>query len=251
MNGKREKLELIAMDGYPLRQTRKVDTILLPPGGRAEFIVEAAASGGFGQLWTEEFDTGPAGNQEFTQVLAEIAIHQPKLPKRPGFAEKPAKEPAKEPATPMNFDGMELLKPTAERKIFFSEELGGTNVPTKFFVTVEGQEQKSFDMNEKPVITTHVGAVEDWTIENRTLEVHDFHIHQIHFQLLEVDDKPVADPVMLDSITIPYWDGKSPYHRVKVRMDFRNPNVAGTSLFHCHILLHEDFGMMHKILIER
>jgi FtsP/CotA-like multicopper oxidase with cupredoxin domain len=36
---------------------------------------------------------------------------------------------------------------------------------------------------------------------------------------------------------------------VKVRMDFRDPTIAGTFVFHCHILLHEDMGMMHKILV--
>ena len=38
-------------------------------------------------------------------------------------------------------------------------------------------------------------------------------------------------------------------HSVKVRMDFRDPTIAGTFVFHCHILLHEDLGMMHKILV--
>jgi FtsP/CotA-like multicopper oxidase with cupredoxin domain len=33
-------------------------------------------------------------------------------------------------------------------------------------------------------------------------------------------------------------------------MDFSDPNTEGTYLFHCHILLHEDLGMMHKILVQ-
>ena len=107
-----------------------------------------------------------------------------------------------------------------------------------------------FEDDEKPVITTKVGAVEEWTIENRALETHAFHIHQIHFELLEVDGKKVSDHDMLDTVTIPYWEGKGPYHSVKVRMDFSDPTIAGTFVFHCHILLHEDLGMMHKILVE-
>ncbi|MGA2426403.1 MAG: multicopper oxidase domain-containing protein, partial [Terriglobales bacterium] len=96
-----------------------------------------------------------------------------------------------------------------------------------------------------------VGAVEDWTIENRALETHAFHIHQIHFEMLEVDGKPVANNDLRDTIEIPYWSGPgTPYHSVKVRMDFRDPTIAGTFVFHCHILLHEDLGMMHKILVE-
>ena len=100
------------------------------------------------------------------------------------------------------------------------------------------------------MITTKVGAIEDWTIENRALETHAFHIHQIHFMMLEVDGKPVTND-MRDTIEIPYWEGVGhPYHSVKVRMDFSDPTIAGTFLFHCHILLHEDLGMMHKILVE-
>ena len=115
---------------------------------------------------------------------------------------------------------------------------------------MDGQKQNVFDPDEKPVITTHVGAVEDWTIENRALETHAFHIHQIHFQVLEIDGKPAADKDLRDTIEVPYWSGKGPYHSVKLRMDFRDPTIAGTFLFHCHILLHEDAGMMHKILVE-
>jgi FtsP/CotA-like multicopper oxidase with cupredoxin domain len=68
--------------------------------------------------------------------------------------------------------------------------------------------------------------------------------------VLEVDGKPVAHEDMRDTIQIPYWDGKGPYHSVKLRMDFRDPVIAGTFVFHCHILLHEDLGMMHKILVK-
>jgi FtsP/CotA-like multicopper oxidase with cupredoxin domain len=34
---------------------------------------------------------------------------------------------------------------------------------------------------------------------------------------------------------------------VKIRMDFRDPNIIGTFLYHCHILEHEDGGMMGSI----
>jgi FtsP/CotA-like multicopper oxidase with cupredoxin domain len=141
------------------------------------------------------------------------------------------------------------LTPTAQRKIYFSEEFGGTNGPIQFYVTVDGQKQQVFEPNEKPVITTKVGAVEDWTIENHALETHAFHIHQIHFMMLEVNGKPVPNEDLRDTIEIPYWSGTGPYPSVKVRMDFRDPTIAGTFVFHCHILLHEDMGMMHKIQV--
>jgi FtsP/CotA-like multicopper oxidase with cupredoxin domain len=33
-------------------------------------------------------------------------------------------------------------------------------------------------------------------------------------------------------------------------MDFRNPNIVGTFVYHCHLLEHEDGGMMGTILVK-
>jgi len=247
INDKPEKLELIALDGYPLSKTRTVDKILVPPAGRVEFIMTGPPSGGYGQLVVGPYNTGPTGNPDLSALLAVInptdgdtqpAVLQPAQP------QESAQVPAK-----LKWSDLGSAHVTKERKLYFSEEFGGTNGPIQFYVTVDGQQQKVFEPDEKPVIVTKVGAVEDWTIENRALETHAFHIHQIHFKLLEVDGKPAGGD-MLDTVTIPYWDGTSPYHSVKVRMDFRDPTIAGTFVFHCHILLHEDLGMMHKILVE-
>jgi FtsP/CotA-like multicopper oxidase with cupredoxin domain len=251
INGKPEKLELIARDGYPLAKTRNVESILIPPAGRAEFIVTGPPAGGFGEFVVGPYDTGPTGNPDLSALLAAI---NPVADNLTGNSEPPqpvsSDQSAIAPPVKMKWSDLENAKVTAERKIFFSEEFGGTNGPIQFYITVQGQQQKVFDPNEKPVIKTKVGAVEDWTIENRALETHDFHIHQIHFKLLEIDGKRVPNTDMLDSMEIPYWTGSGPYHSIKVRMDFRDPAIAGTFLFHCHILLHEDLGMMHKIEVD-
>lgn len=239
-----QPLQIVALDGYPLAQLRTQDTIILPPAGRAEFIVQAPPAGSNAFFYTLDYSTGPTGNPDLKQSLAAIQItnsanasHMPKT---------------SELAAPVRLKSADLAAqtPTAERKLFFSEEFAGTNGPIQFYITVDGQKQKVFEGNEKPVITTKVGAVEDWTIENRALETHAFHIHQIHFQMLEVDGVPVTNQDMRDTIDIPFWEGKGPFHSVKVRMDFRDPTTAGTFVFHCHILLHEDLGMMHKILVQ-
>jgi FtsP/CotA-like multicopper oxidase with cupredoxin domain len=244
-DGKPQKLQLIALDGYPLAKPRNVDTILVPPAGRAEFIVQAPTSTSVSaEFMTLGYSTGPTGNPDLEQPLASIRLTTDN-------ASNKATAPSVAAASTSNlkFAGLANLTPTATRKLYFSEEFGGTNGPIQFYITVDGQKQKVFQPDEAPAITTHVGAVEDWTIENHALETHAFHIHQIHFMLLEVNGKPVADQDLRDTIEIPYWAGKGPYPSVKVRMDFRDPTIAGTFVFHCHILLHEDLGMMHKILV--
>jgi FtsP/CotA-like multicopper oxidase with cupredoxin domain len=95
-------------------------------------------------------------------------------------------------------------------------------------------------------------------IQNRTKVNHEFHIHQIHF-LVESQDNfetngsqqaPGVTGQYLDTVQVPYWDGnpQHPYPSVKVRMDFRGPDV-GDFVFHCHILGHEDLGMMNIIRV--
>jgi FtsP/CotA-like multicopper oxidase with cupredoxin domain len=243
MNGTLQPMEVIALDGYPLAQTRNETNILVPPAGRAEFIVQAPPTGGSAVFFTNAYNTGPTGNLDLSQTLANIqttsdAVSSP-MPK----------------ATPAPADGVKFFElaqqpATVQRKLYFSEEFGGTNGPIQFYVTVDGQKQKVFEPNEAPAITTKVGAIEDWTIENHALETHAFHIHQIHFRVLEIDGKPAANNDLRDTIEIPYFDGKGPYHSVKIRLDFSSPSTAGMYVFHCHILLHEDLGMMHKILVQ-
>ena len=250
VEGKPQKLQLIALDGYPLTQPRDEYDILLPPAGRAEFIVEAPRKQAFSIFQTRSYNTGPTGNPDLEQTLADINVTDNDAG---GVAATPAAESPQPQATePIKFADLKTQKVTANRKLYFSEQFGGTNGPIQFYITVDGQKQKVFKGNEKPVITTKVGAVEDWTVENRAFETHAFHIHQIHFMVLEVDGKPVKNQDLRDTIEIPYWEGPGhPYHSVKMRMDFRDPTIAGTFVFHCHILLHEDLGMMHKILVQR
>jgi FtsP/CotA-like multicopper oxidase with cupredoxin domain len=261
-NSKPVKLEVVALDGYPLSHTKDEREILIPPAGRAEFIVQAPAAGGSAVLYTQAYSTGPTGNPDIQENIANIELTDNNQSAHSTKAALPALAPASpasassstlsSTSTPaLKFSDLDHAAVTAERKLYFSEEFGGTNGPIQFYITVEGQKQRVFEAGEKPAITTKVGAVEDWTIENRALETHAFHIHQIHFKVLEVDGKPVGDKDMRDTIEIPYWSGPgTPYHSVKVRMDFRDPTIAGTFPFHCHILLHEDLGMMHKILVE-
>ena len=54
----------------------------------------------------------------------------------------------------------------------------------------------------------------------------------------------IADPVWLDTVNVPYGGS------VDVIMDFTDPVIRGMSVFHCHLLNHEDKGMMAKVLFE-
>jgi FtsP/CotA-like multicopper oxidase with cupredoxin domain len=259
-DGVDQPLEIAAFDGVPTgsqngRHEGTIITqhdILLPPAGRAEFIVTTPTAGvKSAELVTEGIDTGPLGDSMPARRIAKIELTDEPLGLAVG---KATGRP-----NPQRFDGLDRLKPSRTRHLYFSETFGhaehGRARPpgargVKFFITVKGQETKLFDPNDPPAITTTQGAVEDWIIQNRAPEVHEFHIHQIHFLLLAVNGVPVPPErrQFYDTFQVDYWDQIGPYPSIKVRMDFRGP-VVGDFVYHCHILQHEDGGMMAKIRV--
>jgi Bacterial Ig-like domain (group 3)/Multicopper oxidase len=52
-----------------------------------------------------------------------------------------------------------------------------------------------------------------------------------------------------DTIIVPHWSGTGPYPSVTLRMDFRDANIVGLFVYHCHLLGHEDGGMMGAIQV--
>jgi len=240
-----QTLEVIALDGRPLAQPQNVTTITLPPAGRAEFIVTGPSSNQPATFLTNGFYTGPVGNPNNFEELAEI------LTSSEGGANLPKMPVASPPTGPQQrFEGLLNATVTATRNLYFSETTAGTNGPTNYYITVVGQRPHVFAPGEPPAITTQIGAVEDWTIENHAQETHAFHIHQIHFAVLEVNGVAQKNTQMRDTFIVPAWTGSGPFPSIKVRMDFRDPEIAGTFVYHCHILDHEDGGMMAKILVN-
>ena len=67
------------------------------------------------------------------------------------------------------------------------------------------------------------------------MELHDFHIHQLHFQLRDWSGFAVNEPFLRDTVNVPYYNGHMlNYPSVRLRMDFRDPNIVGTFVYHCH-----------------
>jgi FtsP/CotA-like multicopper oxidase with cupredoxin domain len=253
-------LGLVAMDGVPMGRgapgaDREASSSInwqthlgIPPGARVEFVVTGPPAGETGLLVTKSVDTGPGGENDPNRALAEI-VAAPDAPQpRSQLASSP--QPLPPPSRPWLGD----VPPVRVRHLYFSEKLDNPNDPTsavEFYLTVEGQTPKMFDMKSTtPNIVAQQGTVEDWIIENRSQELHAFHIHQLHFLLLEHNGIPVHENFLRDTVNVPYYNGRQlEYPSVRIRVDFRDPNVVGTFPYHCHVLEHEDKGMMGTIQV--
>jgi FtsP/CotA-like multicopper oxidase with cupredoxin domain len=97
------------------------------------------------------------------------------------------------------------------------------------------------------MFVVHTGTVEEWRIVNTSQEVHDFHIHQIHFVVKQINGVKLTHPYWADSEVIPHRKKDGRAGTLVLLMDFRDPIIKGMFVFHCHILDHEDHGMMAKI----
>jgi FtsP/CotA-like multicopper oxidase with cupredoxin domain len=255
-NKKPQPLGLVAMDGVPTGLKAGIDApaevqthLGLPPGARAEFTVTGPPEGHTGLLVTRTVDTGPGGENDTNRMLAKIVPSQTAAEPRSTLAISPAPLAAPREAW------LGSVAPVRVRHLYFSEKLTNPDDPTsavEFYLTVDGQEPKMFDMNsDTPNIIAEQGTVEDWIIENRSRELHAFHIHQLHFLLIDYSGRRVNEDFLRDTINVPYYDGRAlVYPSVRLRMDFRDPNVVGTFPYHCHLLEHEDKGMMGSIRVD-
>ncbi len=241
LNVEGEKVEVVAIDGFALDTypgtppTLTESSVVMPPASRAEFIVTGPASG-HAKFQTLCYNTGPNGDADPYFELAHIV--RPKRHWASGdFSNRPLT--VGEPL-PQNVYTTALPPPVARRLVVFSE-----NSKPRFFIN-----GKSFTMKSPPMFVVHVGTVEEWHVVNVTEEIHDFHIHQIHFLVESINGVKQQHPHWADSFIVPHRSAggkKSVPGSVVLLMDFRDPIIRGEFVFHCHILDHEDQGMMAKI----
>jgi len=209
----------IAQDGNRMNQVVEAKEIILPPGSRIEVLVRGGWRGTY-KFKSLAFNTGPQGDQNPEVTLATVIV------------EGPPRKPVSLP---------DRLLPVADlrkQRIANKREIVYTESPGKFFIN-----GKQFDMNRIDT-TVNLGDVEEWTIRNESDEMHTFHIHQLNFQVIEVNGQPMPFTGMQDNVNVPVRG------EVKILAPFTDPVIVGKFVYHCHILSHEDKGMMAVIEVK-
>lgn len=208
--------------------------IQLAPANRAEFMIKAVDKPGVYKI------VQLAQAQQFLfsaqKVIAEIEVTgAPKNMALPTVLPIPTRL-------------YPLIRPQdvqVMRTIFFSDQFPGSQNPyVGIDFLLNGQQYDVTDIN----YAVDLDGVEEWHLvvgdsQHGGTEGHPFHIHVNSFEVISINGKRLEPGTIKDTVWIPAES------KVVIRMKFKE--FIGKTVFHCHILPHEDTGMMQNLLIQK
>ncbi|HSL38546.1 MAG TPA: multicopper oxidase family protein [Arthrobacter sp.] len=231
-----QQLQLLGMDSGRSPEPETVDELLLAPGNRADLLVTAAA--GEAVLQALPYDRGAMpgmmGQGLFpgsgTSALATFRVSGASATPPGAVTSRPAQEDLRTAAV------------AARRQVVLSMGAGqgmrGGGMAGMMRFTINGREYS----DARTDTTVAAGTVEEWTLVNTSPMDHPFHLHVWPMQLINDNGRAAGSVVMRDVVNVPA-NG-----RATVRIAFRD--FSGRSVYHCHILDHEDLGMMGVIEVR-
>ncbi|WP_341952167.1 multicopper oxidase family protein [Salinibacterium sp. TMP30] len=220
-----QQLTLLGIDSGRFESAHEIDEVVLAPGNRADLVVTGSA--GNATLSALPYDRGSAGGMMMGSrnsrsadeiVLATFTVA--------GDTVAPVA------AIPMQAVQRDLRSATvtARRELVFAMGMGmggGMMSPT-----ING---RAFDASRIDT-TVQFGSVEEWLLTNTSTLDHPLHLHVWPMQIVEQDGRPVDTMMWQDVVNIPARSTT----RVRIAFD----DFSGKTVYHCHILDHEDNGMM-------
>lgn len=212
------KLNIISRDGNTMSQVESVDNEVMAPGQRVQILFKAGLSGEF-TVKSLEYNAGSFTYPESDFMKIKVA----------GLPVIPRQLPTKL----IPHEDMRTNKIDNVRTLTFSE--GGTSQNTTFLL-----DGKEFDPNRVDQLIT-LGTTEEWRLVNKSVDTHPFHIHVNPFQVISVNGQPVDNFGYSDTFPVPAGG--------EVVMRTKYKDFDGKFVLHCHILFHEDHGMMQLVEI--
>jgi FtsP/CotA-like multicopper oxidase with cupredoxin domain len=232
-----QTLTVLAFDGMPLtyhdpkRHIEKLRHVPLAPAGRVEVIVEGPKQGATASVRSLCINTGSDGDPNPSMILADLDTNTKESVPIHSVKEAPYDKAIYRPLPHRTLDT--LKKRLADFTVKFTEDKKG------FYIN-----NRKFAPDDEPMVRVKVGTYAHWRVTNATNEIHPFHIHQVHFLVYERAGVALRRPEWMDTVNI------APNESLDLVMDFTDPIIRGVSVFHCHLLKHEDKGMMAKILFQ-
>lgn len=224
----------IAQDGIPFGEAVRIDEavnpIVMAPGNRVEIVIRGRSAD---QLKAQmnytfkavQYEQGHPGGALPAVTLATLQYVGAEIVGR--------KVPTKLIA-PAGLSGDRII--SSSQQVVFNGEI--LQAPVQFFIN-----GKQFDPAMDPIVG-RAGETVEWTLVNKDVFQHPFHIHVNPFQVVAINGKAVTKPIWWDTFALPPRDLQTGQpSSIRIRMRFRS-DVTGKTVFHCHILPHEDNGMM-------
>ena len=232
--------QIIASDGGLLENPIRADRVVLAPGERAQIIVDlsngrpaelrAADDGNMGMMGRGMMGRGRSGSAMNGGNVFRVLDILPSASRRKGFS------------PPRQLVQLSAADPSlAVRQRRFVLDMG---MGMMGGFTINGQSMDMQRIDER----VPVDEWEIWQIENASMMAHPFHIHDVQFRVLDRNGRPSPAPErgLKDTVVI------NPGERVRLLLrfeDYTDPDLP--YMYHCHILEHEDAGMMGQFLVTR
>ncbi|MEL6493397.1 MAG: multicopper oxidase family protein, partial [Cyanobacteria bacterium J06621_3] len=236
------ELYLIATDGGAIATPISLSQLILAPGERAEVLVKGDQSPGEYRLLNQPFN--PARGQVGSGIMGDRMggmMGSPSSSRTETVATLSYSKEAKSVPLPTQLIPVAALPEAQTTRQFTLNHgmgrgmAGGMGGGMVFLINDQAFDHSRVDTQ------VQLGTIEDWEIINTGTMAHPFHVHVNKFQIISRNGEPVPYAAWKDVVSV------SPGERVKLRMAFRD--YAGKTVYHCHVLDHEDLGMMGTLEI--
>ncbi len=229
---------LAATDGLTLAAPVAQEEVILAPGERADLLVSGDRNPGSYALLSLPYDRGIAVMaKSMGHGVDGVLVEEPQTIALLDYGVPEGASPG-EGAMGLGRTGAmptvlgtvaTLPEPSTVRELVFDH---GIDPETHDPFLING---RAFG-HHRVDTQVQVGTVEDWVLINKAGMDHPFHLHTNAFQVISRNGQPEPLRAWKDVVNL------RPYETVRIRIPFRD--FAGKTVYHCHILDHEDQGMM-------
>ena len=221
-----QDLQLLGIDLPLAGQPSPVDELLLAPGNRTDLLVTTRA--GTSTLQTLPYDRGSAMGMGSRDTESGGSVIELATLTVTGTAARAAALPPRPTATDLRISTI-----TTRRTLTLAMGMGMGSGGSAFTIDGRGFDPGRVDQ------TVAAGAVEEWVVTNTSPMDHPFHLHVWPMQILSIAGRPIDPPTWQNVVNVPARSS------TVVRISF--DAYTGRTVYHCHILDHEDNGMMGVI----